>query len=104
MTDEPAPPPPAEGAPEPVADTPSKQSGRRVPPNPDKPRLPARVERRLAAADERSAAAYEASEDATAQVHAVTEALRDGHVEAQLEVGESLVHFIREHVRGGGGG
>lgn len=86
---------PAEASPE----SPSKS--RRVAPNPDKPRLPARVERRLAAADQASAAAYEASEDATAQLHAVAEAIKEGEVRLELEIGESIVHVLRSIATGG---
>lgn len=74
---------------------PTPSEGRRVPPNPDRPPLPARVERKLAAADQRSANAYEDIENANAVLRAaLTEGLVEGAVTEELEMTESLVHRV----------
>lgn len=70
---------------------PTPSGARRVPPNEKKPRLSARVEAKLAAADALSAEGYDARERAGEKLEALTKMIADGVVQVELEIDESLI-------------
>jgi uncharacterized protein YaaN involved in tellurite resistance len=75
---------------------PSGQSSRRVPANPDAPKLRPKTERRIAVADEKSAQAYDELEAATEKFKALKQQMDDGNVQVVLELGDTAVHILRK--------
>jgi hypothetical protein len=69
---------------------------RKVPPNPEAPRLRKKTEERVAPADEKSARAYDALEAAAAKLDALKEQVEEGHIQVELQVGDTAVHLLKK--------
>ncbi len=84
--------------------TATPSGARRVPPNPNKPRVSAKKERVLEQVHAEAAAGYDELDQAGETIVALTKAIEDGVVQAPLEIDDSLVIKLTKLVGPEGGG
>src|SRR5688572_19842451 len=86
----------------PVSDTAHRvltpTGSRRVPPNPEAPKLRPSTEKRIAVADEKSAQAYDELDASRAKIALLKEMLDDGKVQVVLDIGDTAVHVLKEKI------
>lgn len=86
-----------EGVPTPGGVEKEPTASRRVAPNPDAPKLRPKTAELVAAADEKSAQAYDAMEDAMALAAKFKEQATAGEIVCSLEISDTAVHILRKN-------
>lgn len=71
---------------------------RRVPANPDAPKLRKKTEDRVRPADEKSAHGYDVLEDAIFKIGELQKQIEDGNITVELQVGDTATHILRENL------
>lgn len=71
---------------------------RRVPPNPDAPKLRARTEKKIAVADQKSAEGYDALDASREKIARLKSMIEGGQVQVVLEVGDTAVHTLKGNI------
>ncbi len=88
-----------EDLPAPVSERKPTPSGtRRVPPNPDAPKLRPKTEKRIAEADATSAAGYDALDASREKIARLKSLIEGGQVQVILEVGDTAVHTLKGEI------
>lgn len=75
---------------------PTPSGSRKVLPNPEAPKLRKKTEERIAPADEKSARGYDALEAAADKLDALKQQVQDGHIQVDLQVGDTAVHLLKK--------
>lgn len=78
---------------------PTPTGNRRVPPNPDAPRLRPKTERKIAAADQKSAEGYDALDVSREKIARLKSMIEGGEVQVVLEVGDTAVHTLKDTIK-----
>lgn len=77
---------------------PTPSGMRRVPPNPDAPKLRPKTERRIAEADQKSAQGYDALDASREKIARLKSMIEGGEVQVILEVGDTAVHTLKDKI------
>ena len=69
---------------------------RRIPPNPDAPKLGPKTGKRIALADEISAQAYDELDASRDKIAQLKQLMEEGQVLVELDIGDTAVHALKK--------